>query len=36
MDVAEIEYKDMNLFHLAWDGVRWWNSVNTVMNLWLP
>jgi hypothetical protein len=35
-DLSEIEWKDMELTHLAQDMDKWWVFVKTVMNLQVP
>jgi hypothetical protein len=36
MDLREIGWEGVDLFHLAQDRDQWWALVNTVMNLWVP
>jgi hypothetical protein len=33
---ARGEIRSMDWIQLAWDKVRWWDLVNTVINLWGP
>jgi hypothetical protein len=36
MDFMDIGMDGTNWIQLAQDRVRWWDFVNTVMNLWVP
>jgi hypothetical protein len=36
MDLGEIGFGDVDWIHLAQNRDRWWNFVNTVMNLRVP
>jgi hypothetical protein len=36
MDIREIGFGDVEWIHLAQDRDRWWDFVNTVMNLRVP
>jgi hypothetical protein len=36
IDIRDIEFGDADWIHMAQDRDRWWDLVNTVMNLQVP